>query len=574
MGVSFVIPVKNGHATIARTIASIERQADGRPFEIICVDDRSTDTSLEWLRGAAADGRIRLLAGAGRGPSAAMNLGIRAATHPIICQIDQDVELLPGWLEQVVSPIERHDRVGAVQGQYTTDRQAPILARAMGLDLEDRYRALVGGRTNHVCTGNTAYRAAALIDAGLFDETLGYGNDNAMSYSLRARGWQLLHARRARSLHRWRETLTGYWRQQYGFGYGRLDVVARNPRRIGGDSVSPAMMMAHPIVVIAALGCVALGFTKIGLLLVAALAAERTVAAVRAWWHFSDRAAWLFPALHLLRDLAWVAAIFTWTIRRVFRREARALDSMRQAPSHAIRPDDARLFVPAPTRILAVIPAYNEAATLPAVIAGIRAIHPELDLLVIDDGSTDATADLLPRLGVRWLELPERMGIGRAMRAGLKYARRLGYDAVVRLDGDGQHCAEDIALMLEPLQSGRADVVLGTRSDLRLAHRVLGMALSFVTGRRITDPTSGFSAIGPRALRLLSEHHPTGYPEAELRLFLDRNRLVSVEVPVTSRPRLGGRTSLTPFRILGASARVLLAMVIVPLRPGAGADRE
>jgi len=245
---------------------------------------------------------------------------------------------------------------------------------------------------------------------------------------------------------------------------------------------------------------------------------------------------------------------------------------------------DSRTFIPRPTRVLGIIPAHNEAATLAAVVSDVRTECPDLDLLVVDDGSSDGTSDLLPRLGVRWLELPERMGVGCAMRAGLRYARRMGYDSVVRLDGDGQHRAQDIALTLEPLQAGRADVVLGSRflasanrprPDGRIAHRLLGRCLSWLTRRSVTDPTSGFCALGPRAVRLLAEHHPTGYPEAELRLFLSRNKLVSIEVAVESRARMGGRTSLTPGRIIGASARVLLAMIIVPLRRGAAAaDHE
>ena len=607
IGVSFVVPVKNGMATIAATIASIERQADGRPFEIIVIDDRSTDGSSKWLGDCVDAGRIRLIAGAGRGPSAAMNLGVGVARYPVICQVDQDVELLPGWLTHVVAPLEHDARIGAVQGQYTTDGRAPAIARAMGLDLEQRYIAIENGITGHVCTGNTAYRASALREAGLFDEALGYGNDNDMSYRLHSRGWRLAHCRQARSVHRWRESFRSYCRQQFGLGYGRLDVVARHPRRITGDSVSPTAMMLHPLLMLAALTCLAFAgvvavagvsavaartLTMTGALLVASLFAERAIAGVRAWWRFSDPAALLFPIVHLARDLAWVAAIAVWTARRAMRRDPRPSHSMPNAATtsgglHTVMTrgglTPAHYWAPRPARVLGIIPAHNEAATLAAVIADVRAECPDLDLLVVDDGSSDGSDDLLPRLGVRWLRLPERMGIGCAMRAGLRYARRLGYDSVVRIDGDGQHRAQDIAFVLEPLHAGVADVVLGSRflpghsgrPDTRIAHRLLGLCLSWLTRRSVTDPTSGFCALGPRAVRLLATHHPTGYPEAELRLFLSRNELVSVEVAVGSRARMGGHTTLTPARIVGASARVLLAMLIVPLRRGAPvADRE
>ena len=230
-----------------------------------------------------------------------------------------------------------------------------------------------------------------------------------------------------------------------------------------------------------------------------------------------------------------------------------------------------------------LIPAHNEASNLPAVVAEVRACRPDIDVLVIDDGSTDETPALLDRLEVRWLRFPERLGIGSAMRAGLRYAARLGYDAVVRMDGDGQHRAREIDRLLAPIDRGRADVVLGSRyaglfnertGATRLVKRLLAVCLSVLTRGRVTDPTSGFCVVGPRAIRVLAEHHPTGYAEPELRLFLSRNALNVVEVPVRARYRLAGKTSLTAGRVTAAGARVVLAMIIVPLRGrvGAGGD--
>src|SRR5499427_2055724 len=228
---------------------------------------------------------------------------------------------------------------------------------------------------------------------------------------------------------------------------------------------------------------------------------------------------------------------------------------------------------PSPT-VLCVIVAHNEAANLPLVVADIRAQHKKLDILIVDDGSTDRTMSVLPGLRVRWVQLPERMGVGSAMRTGLRYAARRGYDVVVRVDGDGQHRAEDIAGLLDALETRRADVAVGTRYQIdqpvRRSQRLLSAVLSLATRQRVTDPTSGFCAFGPRAMRILAEHHPTGYPEPELRLFLSRNALTVIEVPVTARPRLGGTSSLTAVRMTAAGARVLLAMIIVPLRATIG----
>jgi glycosyltransferase involved in cell wall biosynthesis len=225
------------------------------------------------------------------------------------------------------------------------------------------------------------------------------------------------------------------------------------------------------------------------------------------------------------------------------------------------------------SRILVLIPAYNEAASLPAVVARLRQRRADLDVLVINDGSTDTTAALLPTLGAQWLEWPERRGLGRALRAGLRYAARQGYGVVVRLDADGQHDVEDVAHLLAPLEQGMADVVVGSRFASSApsrppgpVQRALGALLSAITQRTVTDPTSGFWALGSRAVAMLAEDHPGGYPEPELHLLLTRNGMRIVEVDVQWRARLHGRSSLTSARLMAAAARLALAVVIVPLR--------
>ena len=604
-GVSFVVPVHNGASCIRETLEAILAQADGRPMEVILVDDRSHDGSSTVLRRLARIWPLRIVAGEGRGAAAAINTGVRAARYPVICQVDQDVVLRPGWMRRLTEALE-DPAVAAAQGYYASDPDAPLCARAMNLDLEQRYAAIGGADTDHACTGNSAYRAEALRRIGLLDETFGYGYDNDLSYRLRAAGYRLTFCRSAHSVHRWREGLAGYLVQQYGFGYGRIDLVAKHPGRAAGDSVSPAGMMLHPVLMaIAVAGLV--GSAVAGLTdgpwrpmalgaatLLAALALERLVAGIVAARRFRTLTPLVFPLLHFGRDLAWVAAIAMWSARRVCRRPSMPGHSMRSRTRSrtacgrlplAARPPlggrslgderGPRARPDRATRILCLIPAYNEAASLQAVVGELRACRPGLDVLVIDDGSTDDTAALLERLDVRWLHFPERMGIGGAMRAGLRYAARLGYDVVVRIDGDGQHRADDIDRLLAPIRDGRADVVLGSRYTgpstdregvTRLAQRLLAACLSVLTGRHVTDATSGFYVVGPRAIRLLAEHHPTGYPEPELRLFLSRNALNVVEVPVRARPRLGGRTSLTAARLTAAGARVALALIIVPLR--------
>ena len=234
-------------------------------------------------------------------------------------------------------------------------------------------------------------------------------------------------------------------------------------------------------------------------------------------------------------------------------------------------------------RVLILIPAFNEAATLPGLVAEIRSDAPAHEILVVDDGSYDATRDLLPTLGVHWIRLPEQLGPGAAVRVGLRYAKQRGFDAVVRLDGDGQHPARLLPALVEPLRNDRADVVIGSRftharrspstpGTRRLIQRCLGVVLTVLTRRRVTDPTSGLWAFGSQAVAVLAEHHPSGYPEPELRLFLSRNQLRALEIPVTMRERPAGQTSLTARRTSAAVARLIIHLLVVPLR-GAVRDR-
>ncbi len=342
-GVSFVVPVHNGAAHLPETLASIAAQADGRPMEIIVVEDRSDDDSAALLQSLSAIYPLTIVEGPGRGGAAAVNAGVRLASHPIICQVDQDVVLKPGWMTALVAAMQ-DSSVAAAQGCYATDADASFFARVMGLDLEQRY-ARLGEHVDHVCTGNTAYRSTALRAVGLADETLGYGYDNDLSYRLQAAGYRLVFCREARSRHRWREGLRGYLAQQYGFGYGRLDVVARHPTRCTGDAVSPIGMMAHPLVTSIALGLLAadvisalvwgagsqLAGLGVGLLLL--LAAERFIAGIRACKQFGSFVALAFPLVHFGRDVAWVAAVVMWAGRRLLRRPPAPAHSMAGRPA-------------------------------------------------------------------------------------------------------------------------------------------------------------------------------------------------------------------------------------------------
>ena len=331
-GVTFVVPVLNGGRWLRPALASIGAQRDGRPFEIIAVDDGSTDGSLRLLKNLEREGFLKLLRGEGRGAAAAINAAVREATQPIVCQVDQDVILQRGWLLELLR-VFQDPEVAAAQGHYITRPGAGFWARAMGRDLEHRYSRIRGQFVDHVCTGNTAYRTRALHQVSLLDERLGYGYDNDLSYRLNAHGYRLAFCRDAISVHCWREGFWGYLRQQFGVGYGRLDVVARHPRRFTGDDVSGTLMMFHApamLVALAALLTAALlaaldvswaPSAAIGLGLIAGLGGERAAAGVGAWRRTGDRAALAFSITHLARDVAWAAAIITWLARWALKRD-------------------------------------------------------------------------------------------------------------------------------------------------------------------------------------------------------------------------------------------------------------
>ncbi len=229
-------------------------------------------------------------------------------------------------------------------------------------------------------------------------------------------------------------------------------------------------------------------------------------------------------------------------------------------------------------KTLLVIPALNEAASIGQVVTRARQLLPGVDLLVIDDGSSDETAARARAAGARVLTLPYNMGIGAAVQTGFVFAARNNYAVVLRSDGDGQHAAADLLRLRQALQGGDSDVITGTRfggregvrlvsTGRRMGIFLLAQLISLVTGHRVTDPTSGQAAFNRRAIRLFAREYPHDYPEPEGLVLAYRAGLRLRELPVTMQPRLSGRSSISHLDGIYYMAKVVLAILVSLLRP-------
>jgi len=229
-------------------------------------------------------------------------------------------------------------------------------------------------------------------------------------------------------------------------------------------------------------------------------------------------------------------------------------------------------------RTLVIVPAYDEEAALPAVLADLQQVVGDLDVLVVDDGSTDATAAVARRFGVVVVSLPFNLGIGSALRAGFRWAIRDGYDRAVQFDADGQHDAGEVGALLKALDDG-CDLVVGSRFAETTDHyevgrvRAGGMAgLRFVVrrlaGRDFTDTSSGFRAFSRRMLEYFADDYPTDYlsDTVEALFVAVRGGYRVEEVPTSMRPRQGGDPSTSRLRLLYHYARVLLVLLVTAPR--------
>jgi glycosyltransferase involved in cell wall biosynthesis len=223
-------------------------------------------------------------------------------------------------------------------------------------------------------------------------------------------------------------------------------------------------------------------------------------------------------------------------------------------------------------KLLILIPAFNEDGSIRSVIREVRGVMPGVDVLVVDDCSTDSTVGEAKHGGARVLMLPHHLGLGGCVQAGYRLAFELGYDYVIRVDGDGQHDPRDIPKILHALENEPCEMVIGSRfADGNNSHsswaRGLGIVffravLRPILGRPVHDPTSGFVGVNRRALEIFSRSFPLEYPEIEALVVLQRKRFRFVEVPCNMRPRMSGKSSITAVRSLYYIVHVLLGVFV------------
>jgi glycosyltransferase involved in cell wall biosynthesis len=223
-------------------------------------------------------------------------------------------------------------------------------------------------------------------------------------------------------------------------------------------------------------------------------------------------------------------------------------------------------------KVLVIIPAYNEEATIGKVVSDVRAHAPEAGILVIDDGSVDSTASVAGKARATVVTHPYNLGIGAAMQTGYRYALKNGFDIGVQVDADGQHPAMEIEGLVAGLLEGNADLAVGSRFLGRGDYRpglargtgiaVFSRVISAIVGTRLTDTTSGFRAANRRCMEFLSAVYPEDYPEVESLVLLHKKGFSIIEVPVKMLKRAGGRSSISAGVSIYYMVKVLLAIFV------------
>jgi len=224
-----------------------------------------------------------------------------------------------------------------------------------------------------------------------------------------------------------------------------------------------------------------------------------------------------------------------------------------------------------------IIPAFNEEGAVGDVVREVRQVVPDAPVIVLDDCSVDSTRWVAKAAGAHVVSVPHHLGLGGCVQTGYKLAFELGYDYVVRIDGDGQHDPAYIPLILETLRSSDCDMVIGSRfvdgaggthtnSSRAIGIWLFRLILRPILGKTVHDPTSGFVGVKRSALAIFSMSFPLEYPEIEALVVLQRKRFRFTEVPCRMRRRKAGRSSITASKSLYYIVHVLLGVFVNVLR--------
>lgn len=229
-------------------------------------------------------------------------------------------------------------------------------------------------------------------------------------------------------------------------------------------------------------------------------------------------------------------------------------------------------------KILLIIPAYNEEENILAVCRKIEEYNEKqnvkLDYIVINDGSTDNTLKILKENDLNHINLVYNLGIGGAVQTGYQYAYENGYDIAIQFDGDGQHDVNYVPTICQPLIENKAQMCIGTRyldksaSEFqstfmrRLGKDIISFMIRLCCKKKITDPTSGFRAVNGQIIEIFAKDYPTEYPEPESTVKVLIDRYDVVEVPVSMKERVGGKSSINPWKSIDYMFKVNLAVII------------
>lgn len=224
-------------------------------------------------------------------------------------------------------------------------------------------------------------------------------------------------------------------------------------------------------------------------------------------------------------------------------------------------------------KILIIIPAFNEGENIKRTLAEVKALAFAVEVLVVNDGSADDTARVAKAAGVKVLSLPFNLGIGGAVQAGFQYALRENFDIAVQVDGDGQHDVAYVEKLIDPVLKGEADMAIGSRflppylsyrSSLirRIGIHFFAHLLSFLTGAKVTDPTSGFRAFSKKLIKTFAADYPYDFPEPEAIILARHCNARILEVPVKMRKREAGYSSIRYLKTLYYMVKVTVAILL------------